>query len=153
MKVSIDQKFSMQLPESFLQLSESELRTMGANMEDEGLVFRDEAAHILLQFFWKKIPLFGGMTSLEKTVETTAQQHKKMVPGYRNFTLLEGVAAGEKAAGFSYEYTVQNIDQITLYYCIRYEKKHYAFLCTMRKERFDGDHSWFEKLLAGAEKE
>ena len=147
MKISIDNVMHMEILEGFRQMTEQELRAQGANMSDQGVVYKDEDSHILLQIFWKKIPLLGKNVPLEKTVELTAKQHRGMVPTYREHRDLENVIAGEKAVGFSYEYTVKDLEQVTVYYCLRYEKKYYAFSMTMRKENRERDAALFEEIL------
>ena len=152
MNVLIDHRWQMKLPQDFSQVSEEELRENRANMTDEGMVFRSEERHIFLQIFWKKVPMFGNMIALEKVVDLTVKQHQKVVPTYRSHKELSRDIAGQKAAGFSYEYTVQDMDQVTMYYLIRYEKKYYAFSCIMRKENQDRDAAFFQDILGHVEK-
>ena len=147
MIVSIDNKLEMVLPEGFRKLSDKELRDRGAKLSDEGMVFWAEEEHVILQVFWKKLPLFGQNTPIEKSVDIVAQKHKKLVPGCSEPAKLEGTVAGLKAAGFSYKYTADATEQRTIYYGINYDKKVYGFSCTMRDENSDRDTEAFNSIL------
>ena len=148
MNITIDNVMNMTVPEEYRALSENQLREMGANLSDEGVVLRNEEDHVIIQVFWRKVPLFGGNGPLEKAVDVTAKQHQKQVPTYRNHQNLAKVIAGMEAAGFSYEYTANQIECKTIYYCTRYNKKFYAFSCSMRMENAARDEQLFDDILA-----
>lgn len=130
----MNKKIRVTVPEGFTQLTPYQVKQLTGTAGLDHMVFYDNARQIMIELMWQSLPLLAFAAPLEKIIRNTAATYIKSIPSMRDWTMLDRETAGMEAKGFSYDYTVNGVDQTSCYIGIKYKGKIYAFTCVARKE-------------------
>ena len=154
-KQTINDTFTLEIPERFEVLSEEDLRGMYRNAGDPfqwGV--RDTENHVIIVALWKKYPALLSWTLdlkaiVKKNEQLTGQAHAEH--GYRFLEFFSMQAGDEKAEGYRFTYEKEGVTQACSNFLIRDGRTIYAFICVGREENMDADRETIKQIMATLE--
>ena len=154
-KQTINDTFTLEIPDRFEVLSEEDLRGMYRNAGDPfqwGV--RDTENHVIIVALWKKYPALLSWTLdlkaiVEKNEQLTGQAHAEH--GYRFLEFFSMQAGDEKAEGYRFTYEKEGATQACSNFLIRDGRTIYAFICVGREENMDADRETIDRIMATLE--
>ena len=154
-KQTINDTFTLEIPERFEVLSEEDLRGMYRNAGDPfqwGV--RDTENHVIIVALWKKYPALLSWTLdlkaiVKKNEQLTGQAHAEH--GYRFLEFFSLQAGDEKAEGYRFTYEKEGATQACSNFLIRDGRTIYAFICVGREENMDADRETINRIMATLE--
>ena len=152
---TINDTFTLEIPERFEVLSEEDLRGMYRNAGDPfqwGV--RDTENHVIIVALWKKYPALLSWTLdlkaiVKKNEQLTGQAHAEH--GYRFLEFFSMQAGDEKAEGYRFTYEKEGVTQACSNFLIRDGRTIYAFICVGREENMDADRETIKQIMATLE--
>ena len=148
---TINDMFSVSLPESFELMSAEDLSELSRNGGDPYLWgARDRENHVMIVALWKQYPaILARMTDLKTIAKRNEQLTRRVYEGhdYRflgSSTLQAGV---KKAEGYSFSYCSEGVVQVVNSYLIRDGKMIYTFLCNGREANNATNQAIFREML------
>lgn len=152
---TINDTFTLQIPDRFEVLTEEELRKMYRNAGDPfqwGV--RDAENHVIIVALWKKYPvLLSWMLDLKaiakKNEELTRKAHEGH--GYRFLEFFSMQAGNEKAEGYRFTYDKEGVAQTASNFLIKDGRTIYAFICVGREENQDADWDMIKQVMGTLE--
>ena len=154
-KQTINDTFTLEIPDRFEVLSEEDLRGMYRNAGDPfqwGV--RDTENHVIIVALWKKYPALLSWTLdlkaiVKKNEQLTGQAHAEH--GYRFLEFFSMQAGDEKAEGYRFTYEKEGATQACSNFLIRDGRTIYAFICVGREENMDADRETINQIMATLE--
>ena len=154
-KQTINDTFTLEIPDRFEVLSEEDLRGMYRNAGDPfqwGV--RDTENHVIVVALWKKYPALLSWTLdlkaiVKKNEQLTGQAHAEH--GYRFLEFFSMQAGDEKAEGYRFTYEKEGATQACSNFLIRDGRTIYAFICVGREENMDADRETITQIMATLE--
>ena len=154
-KQTINDTFTLEIPDRFEVLSEEDLRGMYRNAGDPfqwGV--RDTENHVIIVALWKKYPALLSWTLdlkaiVKKNEQLTGQAHAEH--GYRFLEFFSMQAGDEKAEGYRFTYEKEGATQACSNFLIRDGRTIYAFICVGREENMDADRETITRIMATLE--
>ena len=154
-KQTINDTFTLEIPDRFEVLSEEDLRGMYRNAGDPfqwGV--RDTENHVIIVALWKKYPALLSWTLdlkaiVKKNEQLTGQAHAEH--GYRFLEFFSMQAGDEKAEGYRFTYEKEGATQACSNFLIRDGRTIYAFICVGREENMDADRETITQIMATLE--
>ena len=154
-KQTINDTFTLEIPDRFEVLSEEDLRGMYRNAGDPfqwGV--RDTENHVIIVALWKKYPALLSWTLdlkaiVKKNEQLTGQAHAEH--GYRFLEFFSMQAGDEKAEGYRFTYEKEGATQACSNFLIRDGRTIYAFICVGREENMDADRETIKQIMATLE--
>ena len=154
-KQTINDTFTLEIPERFEVLSEEDLRGMYRNAGDPfqwGV--RDTENHVIIVALWKKYPALLSWTLdlkaiVKKNEQLTGQAHAEH--GYRFLEFFSMQAGDEKAEGYRFTYEKEGATQACSNFLIKEGRTIYAFICVGREENMDADRETINRIMATLE--
>ena len=152
---TINDTFTLEIPDRFEVLSEEDLRGMYRNAGDPfqwGV--RDTENHVIIVALWKKYPALLSWTLdlkaiVKKNEQLTGQAHAEH--GYRFLEFFSMQAGDEKAEGYRFTYEKEGATQACSNFLIRDGRTIYAFICVGREENMDADRETINQIMATLE--
>ena len=148
---TVNDTFSLQIPERFEPMSAENLRELSRNGGDPfrwGV--RDRENHVIIAALWKPYPVFlVRLASLKSIARRNAQLAGKAYAGhnYRLLGFCSMQAGDEKAEGYRFRCSVDGAAQAMNCYLLRDGGTVYAFLCAGRENNAAADQSAFREML------
>ena len=154
-KQTINDTFTLEIPDRFEVLSEEDLRGMYRNAGDPfqwGV--RDTENHVIIVALWKKYPALLSWTLdlkaiVKKNEQLTGQAHAEH--GYRFLEFFSMQAGDEKAEGYRFTYEKEGATQACSNFLIKDGRTIYAFICVGREENMDADLETITQIMATLE--
>ena len=154
-KQTINDTFTLEIPDRFEVLSEEDLRGMYRNAGDPfqwGV--RDTENHVIIVALWKKYPALLSWTLdlkaiVKKNEQLTGQAHAEH--GYRFLEFFSMQAGDEKAEGYRFTYEKEGVTQACSNFLIKDGRTIYAFICVGREENMDADRETINRIMATLE--
>ena len=154
-KQTINDTFTLEIPDRFEVLSEEDLRGMYRNAGDPfqwGV--RDTENHVIIVALWKKYPALLSWTLdlkaiVKKNEQLTGQAHAEH--GYRFLEFFSMQAGDEKAEGYRFTYEKEGATQACSNFLIRDGRTIYAFICVGREENMDTDRETINRIMSTLE--
>ena len=154
-KQTINDTFTLEIPERFEVLSEEDLRGMYRNAGDPfqwGV--RDTENHVIIVALWKKYPALLSWTLdlkaiVKKNEQLTGQAHAEH--GYRFLEFFSMQAGDEKAEGYRFTYEKEGVTQACSNFLIKEGRTIYAFACVGREENMDADREAINRVMSTLE--
>ena len=154
-KQTINDTFTLEIPDRFEVLSEEDLRGMYRNAGDPfqwGV--RDTENHVIIVALWKKYPALLSWTLdlkaiVKKNEQLTGQAHAEH--GYRFLEFFSMQAGDEKAEGYRFTYEKEGVTQACSNFLIRDGRTIYAFICVGREENMDADREMINRVMSTLE--
>ena len=154
-KQTINDTFTLEIPDGFEVLSGEALRGMYRNAGDPfqwGV--RDTENHVIIVAMWKKYPALLSWTLdlkaiVKKNEQLTGQAHAEH--GYRFLEFFSMEAGDEKAEGYRFTYEKEGATQACSNFLIRDGRTIYAFICVGREENMDADRETINQIMATLE--
>ena len=154
-KQTINDTFTLEIPDRFEVLSEEDLRGMYRNAGDPfqwGM--RDTENHVIIVALWKKYPALLSWTLdlkaiVKKNEQLTGQAHAEH--GYRFLEFFSMQAGDEKAEGYRFTYEKEGATQACSNFLIKDGRTIYAFICVGREENMDVDRETITQIMATLE--
>ena len=154
-KQTINDTFTLEIPDRFEVLSEEDLRGMYRNAGDPfqwGV--RDTENHVIIVALWKKYPALLSWTLdlkaiVKKNEQLTGQAHAEH--GYRFLEFFSLQAGDEKAEGYRFTYEKEGATQACSNFLIKDGRTIYAFICVGREENMDADRETINRIMATLE--
>lgn len=148
---TINETFTLQIPDGFEVLTENDLSKMYRNVGDPfqwGV--RDTENHVIITALWKQYPALLSWTLdlkaiVKKNEELTGKAHA--VHGYRFQEFFSMQAGDEKAEGYRFSYDKEGITQACSNCLIKDGRTIYAFICVGREENMDTDRETFRRIM------
>ena len=152
---TINEVFTLQIPEGFEVLTEEDLRKMYRNVGDPfqwGV--RDTENHVIITALWKQYPALLSWTLdlkaiVKKNEQLTGKVHAEH--GYRFLEFFSTQCGDEKAEGYRFCYDREGMTLVCSNYLIRDGRTIYAFMCVGRKENMDADRETFSRIMESLE--
>ena len=148
---TINQTFTLQIPDQFEVLTEEGLRGMYRNIGDPFMWgVRDKESHKIIVAIWKKYPmLLSWMLDLKSIVKRNEQITGKAHAGhgYRLLEFFSMQAGEEKAEGYRFSYDKDEITNVSNNFLIKDGRTIYAFMCVGREENMDADRDSFRQIM------
>ena len=152
---TINDTFTLEIPEQFEVLGEDDLRSMYRNAGDPfqwGV--RDTENHMIIVALWKKYPALLSWTLdlkaiVKKNEQLTGQAHAEH--GYRFLGFFSTQAGDEKAEGYRFTYEKEGVTQACSNFLIRDGRTIYAFICVGREENMDADRETVNRIMSTLE--
>ena len=148
---TINETFTLQIPDCFEVLTEDDLRKMYRNVGDP---FKwgvwDTENHVIITALWKQYPaLLSWMLDLKAIVKKNEQLTGKAhaAHGYRFLEFFSMQAGDEKAEGYRFSYDKEGITQVCSNCLIKDGRTIYAFICVGREENADTDRETFRQIM------
>ncbi|MCR5067931.1 MAG: hypothetical protein K6A14_07715 [Erysipelotrichaceae bacterium] len=99
-------------PDGFRRLNEEEIKKFNFANEMPGCVLQNEERHVIISLAWRKVnallsKLFSVKELAGRMADYIADADKDY--GHKRGDSFAGTVAGEKAAGFNYSYTVEEV--------------------------------------------
>ena len=148
---TINDTFTLQIPDSFEVLTEDDLRSMYRNVGDPfGWGVRDTENHLIIMAIWKKYPALLSWSLdlkaiVKKNEQMTGQAHA--AHGYRFLEFFSMQAGDEQAEGYRFCYDKAEITNVCNNFLIKDGRTIYAFMCVGRKENMDADRETFRRIM------
>ena len=154
-KQTINDTFTLEIPERFEVLSEEDLRGMYRNAGDPfqwGV--RDTENHVIIVALWKRYPALLSWTLdlkaiVKKNEQLTGQAHAEH--GYRFLEFFSMQAGDEKAEGYRFTYEKEGVTQACSNFLIKDGRTIYAFVCVGREENMDADRETINRVMSTLE--
>ena len=154
-KQTINDTFTLEIPDRFEVLSEEDLRGMYRNAGDPfqwGV--RDTENHVIIVALWKKYPALLSWTLdlkaiVKKNEQLTGQAHAEH--SYRFLEFFSMQAGDEKAEGYRFTYEKEGVTQACSNFLIKDGRTIYAFICVGREENMDADRETITRIMATLE--
>lgn len=148
---TINNAFTLEIPDRFEVLTKEELRGMYRNVGDPFMWgVRDAKNHVVIVALWKQYPaLLSWALDLKAIVKKNEQMTRKAHAGH-GYRLLEffSVQAGdEKAEGYRFAYDKDGITQVCSNFLIKRGRTIYAFPCVGREENMKEDQATFRQIM------
>ena len=148
---TINDTFTLQIPDRFEVLTEENLRKMYRDVGDPfqwGV--RDPENHVIIMALWKQYPALLSWTLnlkdiVKKNEQLTGRVHAEH--GYRLLEFFSMQAGTEKAEGYRFAYDNDGIRQVSSNCLIKKGRTIYAFLCVGREENMDADYAAFRQIM------
>ena len=148
---TINDTFSLQIPDSFEVLTEEDLRKMYRNVGDPfrwGV--RDTENHVIITALWKQYPALLSWTLdlnaiVKKNEQLTGKVHA--AHGYRFLEFFSMQAGAENAEGYRFCYDKEGVTQACSNFLIKDGRTIYAFMCVGREENMDKDRETFRRIM------
>lgn len=148
---TVNETFTLQIPEAFEVLSENDLREMYRNVGDPfqwGV--RDTENHVIITALWKSYPALLAWTLdlkaiVKKNEQLTGKAHA--AHGYRFLEFFSMQAGDEKAEGYRFSYDREATTQVCTNCLIKDGRTVYAFICVGREENADADRETFRRIM------
>jgi len=148
---TINETFTLQIPDGFEVLTEEDLGKMYRNIGDSfGWGVRDTENHVIITVLWKQYPaLLSRMLDLKAIVKKNEQLTGKAhaAHGYRFLEFFSMQAGDEKAEGYRFSYDKEGMTQVCSNYLIKDGRTIYAFMCVGREENMDADKETFRRIM------
>ena len=152
---TINDTFTLQIPDRLEILSEADLRGMSRNGGDPfrwGV--RDPENHVVLVALWKQYPLLLSWaldlkSIVKKNEQLTARAHAPY--NYRFLEFFSMQAGDENAEGYRFSYDRDGITQACNSFLIKDGRTIYAFLCVGREENRDADRETITRIMSTLE--
>lgn len=148
---TINDTFTLEIPDRFEVLSGDDLRGMYRNAGDPFMWgVRDAENHAVIVAMWKQYPLLlSWMLDLKaivkKNEQLTGKAHAEH--GYRFLEFFSMQAGEEKAEGYRFAYDKEGITQVCNTFLIKDGRTIYAFLCVGREENMGTDKAAFRRIM------
>ena len=150
-KQTINDTFTLEIPDRFETMSEEDLRGMYRDAGDPfGWGVRDTENHVIITALWKQYPaLLSWMLDLKAIVKKNEQLTGKAhaAHGYRFLEFFSMQAGDEKAEGYRFSYDKEGITQVCSNCLIKDGRTIYAFICVGREENADTDRETFRQIM------
>ena len=148
---TINETFTLQIPDGFEVLTEEDLGKMYRNIGDSfGWGVRDTENHVIITVLWKQYPaLLSRMLDLKAIVKKNEQLTGKAhaAHGYRFLEFFSMQAGDEKAEGYRFSYDKEGMTQVCSNYLIKDGRTIYAFMCVGREENMDADKETLRRIM------
>ena len=148
---TINETFTLQIPDGFEVLTEEDLGKMYRNIGDSfGWGVRDTENHVIITVLWKQYPaLLSRMLDLKAIVKKNEQLTGKAhaAHGYRFLEFFSMQAGDEKAEGYRFSYDKEGMTQVCSNCLIKDGRTIYAFMCVGREENMDADKETFRQIM------
>ena len=148
---TLNETFTLQIPDQFEILTEADLRGMYRNAGDPfQWGARDRENHVILLALWKQYPAILSWTLDLKAVAKKNEQLTRRAHeghGYRFLEFFSMQAGEEKAEGYRFSYETEGITQVSSNYLIRNGRTVYAFMCIGREENADRDRDMMSQVM------
>ena len=148
---TVNDTFSLLLPDRFEPMNAEELRELSRNGGDPyqwGV--RDRENHVMIVALWKQYPVILARLADLKSVARKNEQLTSRVYAAHDYRLLGfgSVDAGdEKAEGYRFSYSAEDVTQVMNSFLIKNGRTVYAFLCSGREENMAADQVAFREIL------
>ena len=150
-KQTINNTFSLTVPDSFEPVSSEELQELSSHGGDPyrwGV--RDREKHILLIAMWKQYsPILAWLADLKARAKKNEQMTRKAYETH-DYKLLgfESMRIGDiKAEGYRFSYSTEGVTQVMNSFLVKDGSTVYSFLCCGREENADADQETFRQIL------
>ncbi len=148
---TINETFTLQIPDGFEVLTEEDLRKMHRNVGDPfrwGV--RDTENHVIMTALWKAYPALLSWTLdlnaiVKKNEQLTGKVHA--AHGYRLLEFFTLQAGDEEAKGYRFCYDNEGTTQVCSNCLIKEGRTIYAFMFVGRKENMDADSATFRRIM------
>ena len=148
---TINNTFTLQIPDRFEVLTEEDLRGMYRNAGDPFMWgVRDAENHAVIVAIWRQYPtLVSWMFSLKEIVKKNEQMTGKAHAehGYRFLEFFSMRAGEETAEGYRFTYDKEGITNVCNNFMIKDGRTIYAFMCVGREENMDADREAFRQIM------
>ena len=154
-KQTINDTFTLEIPDRFETMSEEDLRGMYRDAGDPfGWGVRDTENHVIIVALWKKYPALLSWTLdlkaiVKKNEQLTGRAHAEH--GYRLLEFFSMQAGEEKAEGYQFTYEKEGATQACSNFLIRDGRTIYAFICVGREENMDADREMINRVMSTLE--
>lgn len=148
---TINDIFTLQIPDGFEVLTEEDLRSMYINVGDPfNWGVRDMERHASIVAIWKKYPALLSWTLdlkaiVKKNEQMTGQVHA--AHGYRFLEFFSMQAGEENAEGYRFCYDKEGTAMVCSNYLIKEGRTIYAFMCVGWEENMDADKETFNRIM------
>ena len=151
-KQTINDTFTLEIPDRFEILNEEDLRGMYRGTGDPfrwGV--RDTENHAIIVALWKQYPaLLSWMLDLKaivkKNEQLTGKAHQEH--GYRFLEFFSMQAGEEKAEGYRFTYEKEGVTQACNNFLIKDGRTVYAFICVGREENMEADREMIGQVMS-----
>ena len=148
---TINDTFTLQIPDQYEVLTEEDLRGMYRNTGDPfrwGV--RDPENHRINVAIWKQYPALLSWTLdlkaiVRKNEQLTGKAHAEH--GYRFLEFFSLQAGDEHAEGYRFAYDKDGTTQVSNNFLVKDGRTIYAFLCVGREENMDADREAFRGIM------
>ena len=148
---TINETFTLQIPDGFEVLTEEDLRKMYRNVGDPfkwGM--RDPEKHVIMTVLWKQYPALLSWTLdlkavVKKNEQLTGKAHA--AHSYRFLEFFSMQAGDEHAEGYRFSYDKEGVTQVCSNFLVRDGRTLYAFMCVGREENMDADRDSFRQIM------
>ena len=148
---TINDTFTLQIPDHYDVLTEEDLRGMYRNAGDPFMWgVRDPENHKIIVAIWKQYPaLLSWTLDLKAIVKRNEQLTGKAHAGhgYRFLEFFSMQAGEEKAEGYRFAYDTEGITNVSNNFLIRDGRTIYAFMCVGRESNMDADRDEFRQIM------
>ena len=148
---TINDTYTLQIPDHFKVLTEEDLRGMYKNVGDPFMWgVRDEETHQIIVALWKQYPLLltwalDLKSIVRKNEQMTGKAHAEH--GYRLLEFFSLKAGEEKAEGYRFAYDKEGITQVANVFLLKDGRMIYAFMCVGREENMEPDREEFRRIM------
>ena len=148
---TIDDTFTLEIPDRFEVLTKEDLRDMYRDVGDPFMWgVRDAKNHEIIVALWKRYPAILSWTlDLKAIVKKNEQLTRKAHAGhgYRFLKFFSIQAGDEKAEGYRFAYDKDGITQVCTNFLIKAGRTIYAFPCVGREENMNADRDAFCQIM------
>ena len=148
---TINDTFTLQIPDCYEVLTEEDLRGMYRNVGDPFMWgVRDRENHKVILAIWKQCPALLSWTLDQKAVVKKNEQLNGKAHaehGYRFLEFFSMQAGEEKAEGYRFAYDSEGITNISNNFLIRDGRTVYTFICVSREAGMDSDRDEFRRIM------
>ena len=152
---TVNDTFTLQIPDGFEVLTEEDLRGMYKNAGDPFMWgVRDKENHVIITAIWKQYPaLLAWTLDLKAIVKKNEQMTGKLhaAHGYRFLEFFSMQAGEEKAEGYRFAYVSEGITNVSNIFLIKDGRTIYAFICAGREENMDANREMFSRIMSTLE--
>ena len=148
---TINDTFTLQIPDCYEVLTEEDLRGMYRNVGDPFMWgVRDRENHKVILAIWKQCPALLSWTLdlkavVKKNEQLTGKAHAEH--GYRFLEFFSMQAGEEKAEGYRFAYDSEGITNVSNNFLIRDGRTVYTFICVSREAGMDSDRDEFRRIM------
>ncbi len=152
---TVNDTFTLQIPDGYEVLTEEDLRGMYRNAGDPFMWgVRDTENHKIIVAIWKQYPALLSWTLdlkaiVKRNEQMTGKAHAEH--GYRLLEFFSVQAGEEKAEGYRFAYDKEGITNVCNNFLIRDGRTIYAFMCVGREANMDPDRDEFRRIMTTLE--
>ena len=151
MRETVNQAFSLEVPEGFHCMSQEELKQLYQNENPNRWGIWDEERHVSIVVLWKQFPALVCWLADMKTMAQRNQQLTEKGYAANEYAFqgyLSAKAGGATVEGYRFCFRVGDVAQAAETMLLKHKKTVYSLSCVGRKENYAADQETFHRVLS-----